>query len=152
MERKDFILVSPSSLFLLPHQGQGTALASTADRPFLGTVSVQFFSRTLWKTRVGLDEDTPVRKVHKKASERMQKGWRREECPASLSQKVVTSSLWNSTPSWPWGQTEGFSGTPRRGGLLSRPSVFSVIILSQRLPSSCITSQRGHGAGGEQIS
>lgn len=147
MERKDFILVSPSSLFLLLHQGQGKALASTADSPFLGTVDVQFFSRTLWKTGVGLDEDTSGEK-----GTQMQKGWLREDCPAPLSQKVVTSSLWNSTPSWPWGQTEGFSGTLRRGGLLSLPSVFSVIILSQRPPSSCITSQRGHGAGGEQIS
>lgn len=58
MERKDFILVSPSSLFLLLHHGQGKVLTSTTDRPFLGTVDVQFFSRTLWKMRVGLDEDT----------------------------------------------------------------------------------------------
>lgn len=58
MEGKDFILVSPSSLLILLHHGQGKALASTTDRPFIGTVDVRFFSRTLWETRVGLDDDT----------------------------------------------------------------------------------------------
>lgn len=44
--------------------------------------------------------------------------------PSPTPQEVGTSTLGKSAPSWPRGQTGGFSGTLQRGGLLSGPSVF----------------------------
>lgn len=144
IERKDFILGVPLPFFSSSTKGKVRLLHLPRTGPSLGQSMFGSLAGPYGRREWALMTIPLVRTVHKKAPERMQKGWRRQDCPAPLSQKVVTSSLWNSTPSWPWGQTEGFSGTLRRGGLLSRPSVFSVIILSQRPPSSCITSQRGH--------
>lgn len=77
MEREDSIPVGPFSLFLL-HEGKVRVLHLLGMQPFLGTVGVHSATQTLWDMKGALISIPPVRKVCRRASQKLGKGWLRQ--------------------------------------------------------------------------